>query len=318
MPRTPHALLGPIATHADAVDKEAGLQPRGSATTRTRSCTRCWAYDLRQRIDHRRSAGRRRPVRPVGAGGRIVRLVSARFEELDRRDTPMGEIVLRRRWEPALHVDVYEVKLGDEFLMSSLFTASEIALATLGLATFPDPTMPHRRRRRRTRPRLHRGRGARGHESGVAHGHRSVARGRRLARGSPAPVRPRSHRRIRAAGSRRATSSRWSRAMPAWAWTRPTGGTRSSWTSTTHRGTTCTPSHAPFYEPAGLRRLAHYLHPGGVFALVVGRSTGRRTSWSSWTTSSTRASRTSSRSRTRTPMANPRARCTSPASATDV
>ena len=50
----------------------------------------------------------------------------------------MGEIVLRRRWEPTLHVDVYEVKLGDEFLMSSLFTVSEIALATLGLAACPD------------------------------------------------------------------------------------------------------------------------------------------------------------------------------------
>jgi spermidine synthase len=27
------------------------------------------------------------------------------------------------------------------------------------------------------------------------------------------------------------------------------------------------PSHAPFYTPSGLRRLAHRLHPGGVFAL---------------------------------------------------
>jgi len=33
-----------------------------------------------------------------------------------------------------LGVDVFEIKLGDEFLMSSLFTASEIALARLGLA----------------------------------------------------------------------------------------------------------------------------------------------------------------------------------------
>jgi spermidine synthase len=31
-------------------------------------------------------------------------------------------------------IDVFEIKLGDEFLMSSLFTASEIALAQLGLA----------------------------------------------------------------------------------------------------------------------------------------------------------------------------------------
>lgn len=46
----------------------------------------------------------------------------------------MGDISLRRRLEPTLQVDVYEVKLGDEFLMSSLFTASEEAVARLGLA----------------------------------------------------------------------------------------------------------------------------------------------------------------------------------------
>jgi spermidine synthase len=60
--------------------------------------------------------------------------VSARFEELAWRDTPMGEISLRRRVEPTLGVDVFEVKLGDEYLMSSLFTVAEIELARLGLA----------------------------------------------------------------------------------------------------------------------------------------------------------------------------------------
>lgn len=60
--------------------------------------------------------------------------MSARFEEIDRRDTPMGEITVRRRLEPTLGIDVHEVKLGDEFLMSSLFTVAEIALADLGLA----------------------------------------------------------------------------------------------------------------------------------------------------------------------------------------
>jgi len=55
------------------------------------------------------------------------------FEELDRVDTRMGELVLRRRIEPVLQVDLYEVKLGEEFLMSSLFTVAERALATLGL-----------------------------------------------------------------------------------------------------------------------------------------------------------------------------------------
>jgi spermidine synthase len=58
----------------------------------------------------------------------------ADLEELDYRPTPLGELVLRRRREPVLGIDVFEVKLGDEFLMSSLFTAGEVALARLGLA----------------------------------------------------------------------------------------------------------------------------------------------------------------------------------------
>lgn len=57
------------------------------------------------------------------------------FEELDYQKTPLGEISLRRRAEPRLEGKiVYEVKLGDEFLMSSLFTCAEIELARLGLA----------------------------------------------------------------------------------------------------------------------------------------------------------------------------------------
>jgi len=60
--------------------------------------------------------------------------VPARFEELSWCETPMGAISLRRRTDPLLEVDVYEVKLGDEFLMSSLFTVAEVELAQLGLA----------------------------------------------------------------------------------------------------------------------------------------------------------------------------------------
>ncbi|WP_329080556.1 MULTISPECIES: spermidine synthase [unclassified Streptosporangium] len=63
--------------------------------------------------------------------------MSARFEELDWRATPLGELSLRRRREPSLGVDVYEIKLDDDFLMSSLFTVAEIALARLGLAALP-------------------------------------------------------------------------------------------------------------------------------------------------------------------------------------
>src|SRR4051794_5234152 len=67
-----------------------------------------------------------------------MRRLSTRFEEIDWRETPIGAISLRRRWDPAVRTDVYEVKLGDEFLMSSLFTVGEIELARLALAQLPD------------------------------------------------------------------------------------------------------------------------------------------------------------------------------------
>ncbi|MET7950196.1 spermidine synthase [Micromonospora sp. NPDC005324] len=60
--------------------------------------------------------------------------MGARFEELAWRETPIGAISLRRRQDPALQVEVYEVKLDDEYLMSSLFPVAEIELARLGLA----------------------------------------------------------------------------------------------------------------------------------------------------------------------------------------
>jgi spermidine synthase len=57
------------------------------------------------------------------------------IEELAYHQTPLGELVLRRRIETLLqNRAIFEVKLGDEFLMSSLFTEGEKALARLGLA----------------------------------------------------------------------------------------------------------------------------------------------------------------------------------------
>ncbi|SFQ54048.1 Spermine/spermidine synthase [Amycolatopsis arida] len=67
--------------------------------------------------------------------------MSARFEEIDWRPTPMGELVLRRRREPVTGQDVYEIKLDDEFLMSSLFTVSEQELARLALAELAEPEL---------------------------------------------------------------------------------------------------------------------------------------------------------------------------------
>ncbi|RKT56143.1 spermidine synthase [Saccharothrix australiensis] len=65
--------------------------------------------------------------------------MGARFEELDWRRTPLGELVLRRRWDPTFDREVHEIKLNDEFLMSSLFTTSEVALARLALDGLPAP-----------------------------------------------------------------------------------------------------------------------------------------------------------------------------------
>ncbi|NMT62562.1 polyamine aminopropyltransferase [Marinobacter orientalis] len=56
------------------------------------------------------------------------------FEQIDSQPSALGEITLRRRRIPALgDRDIYEVKLGEEFLMSSMFVDAEVALADLGL-----------------------------------------------------------------------------------------------------------------------------------------------------------------------------------------
>ncbi len=56
------------------------------------------------------------------------------FEELDYRRTAMGDLILQRRriaeWADAVS---YEVKLNDDYLMSSLFHEAEVALADMAL-----------------------------------------------------------------------------------------------------------------------------------------------------------------------------------------
>ncbi len=59
--------------------------------------------------------------------------MTPRFEELDWRQTAMGELSLRRRRDPLSGADIYEVKLDDDFLMSSMFTVAEQAVARLAL-----------------------------------------------------------------------------------------------------------------------------------------------------------------------------------------
>lgn len=60
--------------------------------------------------------------------------MSKMFEELDYHPTPLGALSLRRKHLAMFgDLEVYEVKLGDAFLMSSMFHAVEEALADLGL-----------------------------------------------------------------------------------------------------------------------------------------------------------------------------------------
>jgi len=57
------------------------------------------------------------------------------YEELDFRPTPIGDLMLRRRRMPQFgDRDIYEVKLAEDFLMTSLFHEAESQLAKLGLA----------------------------------------------------------------------------------------------------------------------------------------------------------------------------------------
>lgn len=64
--------------------------------------------------------------------------MAARFEVLDLVPTAMGDISLWRRINPDGGDDIYEVKLGDEYLMSSVFTVAEVEVARLALAAAPD------------------------------------------------------------------------------------------------------------------------------------------------------------------------------------
>lgn len=66
-----------------------------------------------------------------------------RFEELDFQKTPIGDLILRKRTVLSLeNQEIYEIILGNAFLMSSMFTVVEQELSRLGLAqavkSFPD------------------------------------------------------------------------------------------------------------------------------------------------------------------------------------
>jgi len=64
------------------------------------------------------------------------------FEELDCRQTQLGELSLRRRRVLQLNgKEIYEVRLGEDFLMSSLFHEAETKMAEISLAMVTKPDL---------------------------------------------------------------------------------------------------------------------------------------------------------------------------------
>lgn len=60
--------------------------------------------------------------------------MSLMYEELDFRSTPIGDLMLRRRRLIQLGgLEIYEIKLGEHFLMTSLFHEAEVQLSKIGL-----------------------------------------------------------------------------------------------------------------------------------------------------------------------------------------
>ena len=60
--------------------------------------------------------------------------MSLLYKELDFKKTPIGDLMLRRRRTSQTgDIDIYEIKLGDDYLMTSLFHEAEDQLAILGL-----------------------------------------------------------------------------------------------------------------------------------------------------------------------------------------
>jgi spermidine synthase len=191
--------------------------------------------------------------------------VSARFEELAWRDTPMGVISLRRRLEPSLSVDVYEVKLGDEFLMSSLFTVAEEELARLALAELAGEDLDV----------VVGGLGLGYTAQAVLDDHR--VRSLTVVEALPEVIDW--HRRQLLPDAARLTTDPRTRLVAGdfFAMAASDSGFDPREPGRRFHAVLVdidhtprhllAPGHAPFYTPAGLRAMARHLHPGGVFAL---------------------------------------------------
>lgn len=191
--------------------------------------------------------------------------MSVRFQELDWRRTPLGELILRRRRDPVVDTDVYEVKLDDEFLMSSLFTVAEEEMARRALARLEDTYLDvavgglglgYTAHAVLENPDVRSlvviealGEVIEWHERGLIPAGAALTSDPRceLVRGDFFGM----------LGSRAGLDP----STPARRFHAIIVDIDHSPRHPLH------PSHAGFYEPAGLRRLSAYLRPGGVFAL---------------------------------------------------
>jgi spermidine synthase len=191
--------------------------------------------------------------------------VGARFEELDWRETPLGLLTLRRRRDPLLGIDVYEVKLGEEFLMSSLFTTAEIELARLGLTATPGTALDvavgglglgYTARAVMEDPRVHSLTVVEGLPEVIEWHHRRL-----LPEAAPLTSDPR----VRLVhGDFFALVAGGAGLDPE----APQGLFHAILVDIDHTPRhVLHPSHAALYEPEGLHQLAALLHPGGVFGL---------------------------------------------------
>lgn len=177
----------------------------------------------------------------------------------------MGTVSLRRRWDPTVGEDVYEAKLDSEFLMSSLFTVVEIEMARFALAevTASEPDvvvgglgLGYTARTVLENPDVGSlvvvealGEVIEWHRDGLVPVGEALAADRRctLVHGDFFGM----------AGSETGLDPQ----VPGRRFDALIVDIDHSPHHVLH------PSHAPFYEPAGLRSIAGHLTPGGVFAL---------------------------------------------------
>ncbi len=192
--------------------------------------------------------------------------MSRNFEELDYQVTALGAISLRRwRLLSLGDLEIYEVKLDDAFLMSSLFHEVEEALAHLGLGELSGDSWDV----------VVGGLGL-GYTAVAALEHREVNslhvldalapvigwhRRGLVPLGAPLTADPRTRLLLADFFARALSPEGFDPEEPARRYHAVLLDIDHSPRDLLH------PSHAAFYQPAGMCALARHLHPSGVFAL---------------------------------------------------